>query len=57
MEIKNNEITEEMVYQWLGSDSLKSHELVALLTEIVNGKYLVSDFANDVLEYAEVLND
>lgn len=53
-----NEITEEMVYQWLGSDGIKTHDLVSLLTEIVNGKYLPSQFAKDVLEYAkEFSND
>jgi hypothetical protein len=56
MKIKHFPITEEMVYQFLGGDSIKTHELVTMLTNMANGKYLVCDFVCNVIEYEELLN-
>lgn len=44
-------ITEDHLYAWLGSDTLKVHELTALILEIVNGKYPVKVLRDDILEY------
>ena len=44
-------ITEAQLYAWLGSDTLKVHELTALILEIVNGKYPVQTLRDDIASY------
>lgn len=42
-------ITEEMVYNWLGGDSLKTYELVQIIHEIATGEYPVSTLQSDII--------
>jgi hypothetical protein len=44
-------VTEEQFYAWMGSDTLKVHDLTALLLEIINGHYPVQVLREDVLSY------
>ena len=44
-------ITEDQLYAWLGSDTLKVHELTALILEIVNGHYPVQTLRDDIASY------
>ena len=44
-------VTEDQLYEWFGSDTLKVHELTALILEIVNGHYPVSALRKDILSY------
>lgn len=44
-------VTEDQLYAWLGSDTLKVHELTALILEIVNGQYPVRVLRKDILSY------
>lgn len=48
---EHNLVTEAQLYAWLGSDTLKVHELTALILEIVNGQYQVQVLRNDILTY------
>jgi len=43
-------INNRMVDLWIGSDHTSKEELITLLTEIINGEYLVEEFKADVLD-------
>ena len=47
-------ITEEMVWHWLGADSLKSYELVSIIHELATGEYPVSVLQNDIISTCEI---
>lgn len=47
----SEQITEDQLYAWMGSDTLKVHELTALILELVNGDYPVDVLRNDILIY------
>ena len=43
-------ITSRMVEHWIGSDHQNIAKYLRLLTEIINGEYLVEEFKADVLD-------
>lgn len=47
--MKKIQITLEQVSQWVGSDFTRE-DFLKLLAELANEEYLVSHFANDILE-------
>jgi hypothetical protein len=49
-------ITKDQIEAWQGSDNLSPDALLDLLEELINGKYTVSQFREDVLDYAEELD-
>jgi len=50
-------ITEEMVWHWLGADSLKSYELVSIIHELATGEYPVSVLQNDIISTCGDMDD
>jgi hypothetical protein len=54
--MKQKQITKTMVEAWQGSDNLSPDALLDLLTELINGKYTITQFREDVLDYAEDLD-
>jgi hypothetical protein len=46
-------ITKEQIEQWIGSDNLGVDDFLDLLTELINGKYPIEMFKEDVLDYAK----
>jgi hypothetical protein len=46
-------VTKEMLEDWIGSDNMDSDSFLNLLCDIVNGKYPIDLFRQEVLEYAE----
>jgi hypothetical protein len=46
-------ITKDQIEAWQGSDNLSPDALLGLLAELINGEYTVSQFREDVLDYAE----
>jgi len=42
-------VTSRMVEHWIGSDHTGKDELIALLTELINGEYKAEEFRDDVL--------
>ena len=47
------EITKGQIEQWIGSDNLGVDDFLDLLTELINGKYPIEMFREDVLDYAK----
>lgn len=43
-------VTSRMVEHWIGSDHTGKDELIALLTELINGEYKAEEFKADVLD-------
>ena len=48
--MKVKKINSKMVEHWIGSDHQNTAEYLRLLTEIINGEYLVDEFRDDVLD-------
>jgi hypothetical protein len=44
-------VTVDQFYAWMGSDTLKVHDLTELLLEVINGHYPVQVLREDVLSY------
>lgn len=44
-------ITVDQLYAWMGSDTLKVHDLTELLLEIINGHYPVHVIRQDIADY------
>lgn len=46
-------ITKNMLEDWIGSDNMDSDSFLDLLLDLINGKYPVELFRQEVAEYAE----
>jgi hypothetical protein len=46
-------VTKDMLEDWIGSDNMDSNSFLDLLLELINGKYAIEVFKQDVLEYAK----
>ena len=46
-------VTKDMVEDWVGSDNIDPDSFLELLTDLINGKYAIEVFKQDVLEYAK----
>ena len=46
-------VTKDMLEDWIGSDNMDSDSFLNLLLELINGKYAIEVFKQDVLEYAQ----
>lgn len=46
-------VTKDMLEDWIGSDNMDSDSFLNLLLELINGKYAIELFKQDVLEYAK----
>ena len=46
-------VNKDMLSNWIGSDNMNSDSFLDLLLELINGKYAIEVFKQDVLEYAE----
>jgi hypothetical protein len=44
-------ITEDQLYAWMGSDTLKVHDLTELLLEVINWQYPVEQIRQDISDY------
>jgi hypothetical protein len=44
-------ITVDQLYAWMGSDTLKVHDLTELLLEVINGHYPVQVLRQDISDY------
>ena len=44
-------ITVDQLYAWMGSDTLKVHELTELLLEVINWQYPVEQIHQDIDDY------
>ena len=44
-------VTVDQFYAWMGSDTLKVHDLTELLLEVITGHYPVQVLREDVLSY------
>jgi hypothetical protein len=46
-------ITKAMVEDWVGSDNLDPDSFLDLLVDLINEKYTIENFKEDVTEYAD----
>ena len=46
-------ISNPMIQHWIGSDHMNVAELLELLNDLLNYKYAVKDFRNDILDLWE----
>jgi hypothetical protein len=46
-------ISKPMIQHWIGSDHMNVYELLDLLNELINEKYSIQEFRNDVLDLWE----
>jgi hypothetical protein len=44
-------ITVDQLYAWMGSDTLKVHDLTELLLEVINWQYPVEQIRQDISDY------
>lgn len=44
-------ITVDQLYAWMGSDTLKVHDLTELLLEVINGNYPAEELRQDIDDY------
>ena len=44
-------ITVDQLYAWMGSDTLKIHDLTELLLEVINWQYPVEQIRQDIDDY------
>jgi len=44
-------ITVDQLYAWMGSDTLRVHDLTELLLEVINGDYPVEQIRQDISDY------
>jgi hypothetical protein len=47
------QITKNMLEDWVGSDNLDPDSFLDLLGDLINGKYSIELFRQDVLDYAD----
>jgi hypothetical protein len=52
-----SKVTEEQVYDWLGGDSAKVHEMIEIITWVANGEYKPEVLLSDVESYASWADD
>ena len=50
--MSKEDITEDMIEQWMGSDNLGVDNFLELLASIINGYYPVELFKEEVLDFA-----
>ena len=50
--MKNQEITEAMIEQWMGGDNLSVDNFLELLADVINGTYPVEVLKEEVIDYA-----
>lgn len=44
-------VTEDQVFDWLGGDSAKVHEMIEIITWIANGEYTPEVLKSDIESY------
>lgn len=44
-------ITVDQLYAWMGSDTLRVHDLTELLLEVINWQYPVEQIRQDISDY------
>jgi len=44
-------ITVDQLYAWMGSDTMKVHDLTELLLEVINGDYPAEELRQDISDY------
>ena len=49
----NEQVTKDMLIDWIGSDNMDSDSFLSLLLELVNEEYPLELFKQEVLSYAE----
>ena len=49
--VKDNDISQEQVWNYVGGDSVKSYELVALIHELVAGHVSLSVLRDQIIEF------
>ena len=47
----DDEITYEMVWEWVGGDGLKSYELVEIINELVNARYDLDKLRDEIITF------
>ena len=52
-----SKVTEEQVFDWLGGDSAKVHEMIEIITWVANGEYKPEVLLSDVESYASWADD
>lgn len=52
-----SKVTEEQVFDWLGGDSAKVHEMIEIITWVANGEYKPEVLRSDVASYAEQFDE
>ena len=57
MMTQNNDITQDMIREWVGSDNLSVPHLISILAEIANGFYRPHELASDVIGYAYIMKE
>ena len=50
-------ISKAMLEDWIGSDNMDSDSFLNLLLDLINGKYPIDLFRDEVAEYAEEYYD